>query len=227
MSTTAPTLRPELPTLPRYLEDLPVHRGYPVPWFVAHREGKDPDFRFADARKRPLALADRLCWVCGKPRARTSLAFVIGPMCAVNRISSEPPCHIECAEWSAQACPFLARPHMVRRENDRPEEARCPAGHMLEHNPGLVLVWIAQELKVVPAPGGQLLRLGPPTKVTGYTEGRVATLAEMEAALERGLPKLKAMARGEGAEDELERQVVKARRILGLPVPTPSRGILR
>src|SRR5690242_16765548 len=99
--------RPDLPPVPWRLKSRPIHRGYPVPWFVADVDGV-PDFRIVDARKFKPALEQRLCWLCGKPLG-AYLAFPIGPMCAVNRVNSEPPSHRECAQWALQACPFLTQ----------------------------------------------------------------------------------------------------------------------
>src|SRR5215831_18617572 len=124
------TLRPELPPLPRRMKALPVDRGYPVPWFVEWIDGV-PDFRIMDGRKLVRAVRERLCWVCGQPLG-SFLAFTVGPMCAVNRISSEPPSHRDCAVFSAKACPFLTRPTMRRREAGRPEEAEQPGGMMID-----------------------------------------------------------------------------------------------
>src|SRR5687768_6618400 len=110
-------LRPGLPPLPDKLKGLAVdRRGYPVPFFVGY-VGEEPDFRVVDPRKLLRCVKEKLCWVCGQP-LDPIWVFVIGPMCGVNRISSEPPSHYQCARFSAEACPFLARPHMVRREND-------------------------------------------------------------------------------------------------------------
>jgi hypothetical protein len=62
-------------------------------------------------------------------------------MCAILRISGEPPSHRECAEFSARACPFLSRPDMVRREDRLPDAAKFNP-LMLERNPGVAMVWI-------------------------------------------------------------------------------------
>jgi len=71
-------LRAELEALPARLHFLPVdERGYPVPWFVAWRDGK-PEFRAMDGEKWVRAVAQRLCWVCGEQLGNW-LTFVIGP----------------------------------------------------------------------------------------------------------------------------------------------------
>lgn len=110
--------------IPDRIKRLPVdHRDFPVPWFVQWFDDGKPsdfgigtaDFRVIDARKIGVAIRERRCWVCGD-RLGVHLAFLIGPMCAVNRVISEPPSHRECAEFSAQTCPFLSRPRMRRNE---------------------------------------------------------------------------------------------------------------
>ena len=100
-TTSTPTYRPELnvDTMPDRIRRLPVFRGYPVPWFVAWLENGEPEFRAMDRAKWSRAIKDGLCWVCGE-RLGAHRVFVIGPMCGVNKTTSEPPCHAECAEWS-------------------------------------------------------------------------------------------------------------------------------
>src|SRR5215467_11444831 len=85
-------------------------RGFPVPWFVQFFNGDQPceygygtpDFRVADMRKLSKAIGQKRCWVCGEPMGNHRV-FVIGPMCVINKVTSEPACHRECAEWSVQA----------------------------------------------------------------------------------------------------------------------------
>src|SRR5207253_3091296 len=69
--------RPGLPEMPRQIRQLPVERGYPVPWFVARVDGHY-DFRVADGRKMPLAVKKRLCYICGQPLGK-EYTFPIGP----------------------------------------------------------------------------------------------------------------------------------------------------
>jgi len=165
------TYRHELPELPDRMRFLPLDkRGYPVPWFVAWING-EPDFRIVDPRKFAMALKMRRCWVCGD-RLGAYLAFVIGPMCAVNRVSSEPASHRECAVYSATACPFLTRPHMRRRDAGLPDvKINPPAGIGLDRNPGVSLVWITRRYrlqKVHAEEGvekGWLVHLGEPRGV--------------------------------------------------------------
>jgi len=99
------------------MRSLPLdERGYPVPWFVAWVDGK-PEFRASSREKFRDAVKKRLCWVCGE-QLGVYMVFVAGCMCGINRTTSEPPCHLECGQWSAINCPFLSNPQMVRREDD-------------------------------------------------------------------------------------------------------------
>ncbi len=215
---TSHPLRPGLPPLPPAIAKLPIdERGYPVPWFVGWVDGK-PEFRCMDGRKLDAAIKRRLCWVCGEPLG-IEKTFVIGPMCTVNRVSSEPASHLTCAEFSVQACPFLTKPHMCRRENDLPQHHE-PPGVAIMRNPGVTALWTTQSHTLEVAGDGVLFRLGWPESVSWWAEGRTATRAEVEASIESGLPILQKMADEQGPEAvaELKRMVDGAKRFL--PPPT-------
>jgi len=206
--------RPELPPVPARMRVLPVQRGYPVPWFVAQVNG-EYHFPTADGRKLRLALAKRLCWVCGQPLG-AYMSFVIGPMCAVNRVTSEPPCHHECAIFSAKACPFLSRPKM-KRQKDVPEGAEPPPGNFIDRNPGASCVWTCKMHQLFNVPdGGLLFKVGPPTGVLWFANGRAATHDEVMESLSSGLPILAGVAKqeGEAAMKELDRQYTEALRLV-------------
>lgn len=198
-----PTIRPELEALPARLRTLPLdERGYPVPWFVAWENGK-PEFRAMDGAKWVRAVRERLCWVCGDPLG-AYMTFVIGPMCGLNRTTAEPACHRECAEWSARNCPFLSRPHMVRREDERFNAAThdnspgCP----ILRNPGVTLLWTTKSFQLFPdGKGKHLIRIGEATSLQWFAEGRAATRAEVEASVTSGLPALQSMAEEQDREE--------------------------
>src|SRR5262245_32291529 len=136
--------RAGLPERPKRILSLHLdERGYPVPWFVAWIDGK-PDFRIVDTPKVAKAWNDHVCFICGQPLGRF-VAFTIGPMRVINRVSSEPPSHRECALYSAQACPHLSIPSAARRESNMPENYRDPAGIALLRNPGMAVVWVTTQ----------------------------------------------------------------------------------
>jgi len=182
----------------------------PVPWFVAFIGGV-PDFRIIKPGAIQQALAQKLCWTCGLPFQRQEdRAFVIGPMCAVNRVSAEPPSHYDCAAYSATHCPFLTTPRMTRRERHIPPEAANPAGVSIRRNPGVALVWVTGYRSwstFGDGQGGTLVNVGEPKRCEWYAEGRPAARAEVLASINSGLPILAEMAREESpaAEAQLAR----------------------
>lgn len=193
--------------MPSRIAALPRNKAhYPIPWFVdrlADRDGQ-PDFRVTSNEKIRDALRFSLCWVCGQRRGRYG-SFVIGPMCAVNRTSAEPPCHLECAEYSALACPFLSTPKMVRRDKHMPEGKIDAPGVMLLRNPGVTLVWTSTKFStfnvsdVNPrARPGLLFDIGEPVSTAWYAQGREATPEEIMASIDSGLPALREIAEQDG-----------------------------
>lgn len=193
-------LRPELKLpLPDRIKALPVFRGYPVPWFVGWVNG-EPEFRVADGRKWVIAVKNKRCWVCGGPLG-AYLAFVLGPMCGISRTTVEPSCHRECAQWSIENCPFLSRPHMIRREANLPAEAEDAPGEGLKRNPGVTLLWIARDFSIFHDHNGRpLIRVGDAIETAWFAEGRQATRAEVGHSVAGGLPALEALARADGEE---------------------------
>lgn len=141
--------RADLPTIPQRMRHLPVdERGYPIPWFVAYHEGK-PEFRAMDGAKLRSAIQESRCWVCGDILGKY-VAFVIGPMCAINRVSGEPPCHRECAEFSAKACPFLINREKRRRTDNLPEKI-ITGEQQIDRQPGVAMIWITTGYRLVQA----------------------------------------------------------------------------
>ena len=189
--------------MPGRVTRLPRNKAkYPVPWVVAIIDG-EPDFRVIRARGIETALSRKLCWVCGLPFLRQEdRAFVIGPMCAVNRVSAEPPAHRDCAVYSAAACPFLSRPDMTRRDRHMPQDAEKPAGIMIRRNPGVALVWVTGYKswgRRSDGAGGTLFDIGEPKETLWFARGRAATRSEVLASIDSGLPILAEMAEQDGA----------------------------
>jgi hypothetical protein len=186
--------------MPARIAALPVNKaGYPVPWFVAWIDG-EPDFRVIGPGRIIEALRIARCWICGDLRSHRS-SFVIGSMCAVNRVSSEPPSHLDCAIYAATHCPFLTKPKMHRRESRKPEGIVAASGVALDRNPGVALVWTSRTWRLVPdGVGGLLFDVGEPESVAWYAEGRQATRAEVLTSIGSGLPLLREVADEDGPE---------------------------
>jgi hypothetical protein len=136
-------------------------------------------------------------------------------MCAVNRVSSEPPNHRECATFAVQTCPFLTFPNRRRDDRDMPAEHTKPGGIMLEHNPGASLLWVTDGYRIKRR-GGILFAIGDPHEVEWWAHGRFATRAEVDAAFNKGLPHLRALAAQDGPEAcaELDAMLAKATQLL-------------
>jgi hypothetical protein len=217
----------KLPSPPVRIARLPKDsRGYPVPWFVAwfleggecdrHMSGATPDFRILASGKRELAVKKRLCWVCGEPLG-VHQVFAIGPMCAVNRVTMEPPSHRACAEYSVRACTFLTVPARRRNEAGLDEIEHKVDGIMIARNPGAIALWeSAFRPFKVDDKGGWLIKLAEPHRVDWWAKGRQATRAEIEEAIATGYPELMKRAVGEGPESvaELEHMHADAMRFL-------------
>lgn len=179
--------------MPARIAALPIdpERGYPIPFFVAYVNGK-PEFRVADARKWMRCVKEQLCWVCGQKLGRNK-AFVIGPMCSVNRISADAPTHLDCAEFSVKVCPFLTKPQMVRREDEFIKISREQQNDdgMIERNPGVMAVWVTREYKIIRGAGkNYIFALGKPESISWWSQGRIATRDEILESMRTGLPLL-------------------------------------
>ena len=159
-----------LTDMPERVKRLPRdHRGFPIPWFVHWQDG-EPDFRVIAPRKLMNAFRTSRCWICGEPLG-VHRVHLIGPMCLVNRVTSEPPSHRACAEFAAKACPFLTRPRMRRNEKDLPA-GRTIAGIHIDRNPGCVCLYETLRVKPFKAGAGTLFRLGEPLRIDWWAEGR-------------------------------------------------------
>lgn len=191
------------PDAPAQIKALEVEaRGYPIPWFVPIIDG-EPEFRAVDPATIRKADRDGLCWICGQRLAGGLKSFVIGPMCAINRIAPEPPSHLVCARFAALSCPFLSRP-MAKRRPMEAGEYQAPAGIMIPRNPGVTLVWSTSTYRSTREPGGGLLfHIGSPQRLEWFAEGRHATQDEVLASIESGLPILQKVA-AEGGPEEIE-----------------------
>jgi hypothetical protein len=163
-------------------------RGYPVPWFVKWLEGK-PDFRIVDGDKFRQAIRFGNCWICGEPLGRLK-TFVLGSMNIVNRVTSEPGNHLECADYAVKACPFLLLPAAKYRKAELPAGTRVPP-QMNSRNPGVTALWTCVSAKLLRYPNNQyLLRVGDPVHVDFVREGKLATREQILESIDGGFAKL-------------------------------------
>lgn len=192
----------DMPPIPSRMANLlKDRRGYPVPWFVHWQDGM-PDFTTIARGKREEAHRRGVCWICGDHLGAYK-CFVVGPMCTVNRISAEPPSHLQCAAFAAVACPFLVKPAMGRLP--RPEGRVEPPGMFIKRNPDVTALWTTKSYAQLPVPPSYLFEMGAPTSLSWWREGRAATLEEVSASIAEGMPALQkaAEAAGEASMQEL------------------------
>ena len=200
--------------MPDRFKGLPISdEGFPIPYFVGWLDGK-PDFRLADPEKLAVCYRHRRCWLCGEPLGKF-LAFVIGPMCAINKNTAEPPSHYDCSLYACLACPFLTQPKMRRNEKDKPEHEEMP-GLMLKRNPGVTLIWVTHDYWARREGRGVLFTIGDPVRVEFYAEGRRATREEIVRSITTGMPFLREMAEADGADAvaELDQRYNEAMQLL-------------
>jgi hypothetical protein len=198
------------------MRDLPVQDGWPVPYFVAQTSPGQYDLRLADHGHFWMCIQKRLCWVCGKP-LMASMTFVMGPMAAITRTHAEPACHTECAEYSALACPFLTLREKRRNAAGLPETVDAP-GIMSKRQPGVVCLWRAKSCSLFDdGQGGMLIKVGDPTRVLWYTQGRPASRVEVVAAMGVSFAALLELALLDGEEAVAELEQRRERAMAYLP----------
>lgn len=198
-------------------------RGYPVPYFVSYIDGV-PEFRAIDPARWTQAVRQQLCWVCGCRLGRR-FTFLIGPMCAVNRVTSEPPSHYECALFAALNCPFMVLPETKRRRANLAETRPAPGFHV-ERNPGVACLWTSNGYRVFRSPhGGQghLLQLQEPYSVEWFAHGEPATRKQVDKALASGMELLTQMAAMDGPERFSLSDLLVARARVDVYLPLEAR----
>jgi hypothetical protein len=193
-------IRESLLPLPKELIGRPIdHRGFPVPWFVSEKTPEGLwDFVHIHGEKFYQAVKFNKCFVSGEQLGKYA-AFVVGPMCTINRIASDPPCKPNVGMWSATHCPFLTNPSAKRPGGDHAFVGSATPGLPQPGNPGVTAVWITKEWEYN---RDRLFQFGEPDRVLWYTRGRLATVAEAREGFEIGAEKLMKMAVSEGAEAE-------------------------
>lgn len=203
--------------MPIRIKKLPILRGYPVPWFVAKNDDGVYDFRCIDGRKIPQALQERRCWICGQ-QLGTTISFIIGPMCAINRTVSEPASHNDCALWAIKNCPFLNQSEKMRREAGLPKNAVAPPGIFVKRQPGCVCMWSTKHFSTFMCDGRIFFRIGHPLQVDWFSCGREATRCEVLESMKTGYEILLESAKRDGLEaiDVLQKQAIVAMEYLPL-----------
>lgn len=137
--------------VPEYMASLPVtDRGYLKPWFV-----KGDDFRIVDGDKAFLAANKEKCWICGNSFKPQEYGLLGDAISAMVRVCKEPPCHVECAVYALQVCPFILYPNAKRRTAGLAEDQTLEYGNKLSkmkikpENPGKYFLMIVKDFTFV------------------------------------------------------------------------------
>lgn len=188
-------------TFAEMLEHLPVQmrklpkdaKGRPIPFFVDTETTpwKDgcPDFRVMCPDAMRLCILQHRCWVCGVRLAHwPACTFVAGPLSGLQRRTVEPPCHLACATWAAQACPFLASP-----KRGYASEGLDPADivHPGMVKSGVTMLWTCRSYRLgVMRNGHYMFHIPDATHVSWWIYGRLATRQEVLDCIAENMPKL-------------------------------------
>lgn len=139
--------------IPEFMRDLAVtDKGYLKPWFV-----KADDFRVVDVDKAWVSIRKGACWICGKAFKPNEYAMVGDANCAALRVYTEPPCHVECACYAAQVCPFMLYPNAKRRVAGLAEEETLAHINdvndvlIKEENPGEYFIVVVNDFDFIDA----------------------------------------------------------------------------
>lgn len=196
------------PDLPKRVERLPTdRRGFPIPWFVAWRDGQ-PHFPVVDAAKLGVAWRDDLCWVCGD-KLGSNRGWVVGPMSAIEGATPEPPSHYDCARFSVCNCPHLSTSTASHSAAYQDADGYASQANVSKVRSGATAIWITKGRGATPfrAGDGVLFGLSGPERLEWYAGGRAATGAEVRDAIALVLPTLQRAAEIDGRTDEFERRL--------------------
>lgn len=149
-------------TIPPELAHLELdERGYPIPYFVGKIDGKY-NFRYQDRKKRDACIRFRWCPICAK-RLDTDFSYVItGPHGLKNKVVSDAPMHLLCAEFSMQACPHI---HFEKAER----KAELKVDYIAPDKPSSLFLIKIDSWR----PTQQVIRFNPVVTIEYVYEGNV------------------------------------------------------
>lgn len=103
-------------TIPPELSHLELdERGYPIPYFVGKINGKF-NFKYQDRKKRDSCIQFRWCPICAKRLDKEFSYVITGPRGLKNKVVSDAPMHLLCAEFTLKTCPHIHFEKAERKE---------------------------------------------------------------------------------------------------------------
>ena len=162
--------------VPRHVQHLHCDLlGRPIPFYMRWIDDHTPDLDFIDAGKLTHCVTCGLCWICGETIPKSQqVGFTVTSTNALQRIATEPPQHVDCAEWAARVWPMA-----VTRS--------LPPFLKLQRYSGLLCVWITHHYhRPIKLPDG-LYRfdLGAPRRVIWVANGRELSRDEGQESMKQ------------------------------------------
>lgn len=133
------------PQIPSFLSHLPVHRGYPVPYFVPQDDDGNFLFKYASWEKMENCIKYHKCCVCFKPLLQKNYWFISGPRGVVNMVDSHSPMHRNCAEHSMRICP-----HLYFEKTKRTTDKEDAENHQIHEKPPNLFLVGAKRFQKIP-----------------------------------------------------------------------------
>lgn len=129
--------------IPDFLSHLPVHRGYPVPYFVPQDHLGVYQLKYASQQKMEECIRHHRCCVCFQPLEKGEYYFISGPMGFKTNTDSHPPMHRRCAEYSLDVCP-----HLYFEKTDRTTDPNNGAEWQIREKPKELFLVESGSIKV-------------------------------------------------------------------------------
>jgi len=98
-----------------------------------------------------------LCGICGNPLDYW-IAFVGGPVSAMNGAYTDPPFHVECAEAAMLFCPHLNRKVHRRAPDEKMPEGSWKSEGAVEEKPAQWIIGLTRNYKMLPWGKGVLFK---------------------------------------------------------------------
>ena len=154
--------------MPASLARRPQYRGMPIPYMSPIGADGAPKFSVDDERLKFEVITERLCGLCGESLGQW-VAFIGEIANQENRVFQQPCMHLDCLQYAAQVCPYIANPgYSVRGMSTtnlsgptvvlNPERNNDP-------RPERMLIYITSEYEMVSNGQGIAVRVAPYKRV--------------------------------------------------------------
>jgi len=136
--------------MPASLARRPQYNGMPIPFMSPIDAEGRPLFSIDDEILKMRAINERLCGLCGEPLGQW-IGFIGEAANRDARIFQQPGMHVNCIQYAATICPWIANPGYQVRNNAVPSLARRPQCN------GMPIPFMSP----IDAEGRQILMLNP------------------------------------------------------------------